>query len=265
MTATVVAFAVLLTVAAGQSAPWAVDTISAQQWNDFIRWLAVQSPNGDPRRLLAPYRDELIRQGVPSVEATARSAAVTSLAFRRADAVRLLWDKVYAGNNRVFADRPTELLVRAVEGRPPGVALDVGMGQGRNTLFLALNKWQVSGFDPSAEGVRQAEDRARSLKLVIDTKVTTDDAFEFGRGRWDLIVVTYVRALTQKDAARFWNALKPGGMVVYENAATDGNEILNAFRAYRIVRWEDVVAAPDWGTGDKIRVQRLIAEKPGSR
>jgi 2-polyprenyl-3-methyl-5-hydroxy-6-metoxy-1,4-benzoquinol methylase len=256
---------VLVSVASDPQTPSAqVDAISEQQWNHFIRWLSLQPPNGDPGKLLAPYRDELIRQGIPAAEAKARTAAVTSLAFRRPDAVRLLWDKVYAGSNRVFADRPTELLVRAVEGKRPGTALDVGMGQGRNAVFLALNKWQVSGFDPSGEGIRQAQDRARSLGLVIETAVTTDDVFDFGRERWDLIVVTYVRVLTVADADRIWKALKPGGMVVYENAATGGNEVLNAFRAYRIVRWEDVVAAPDWGTGDKMRIQRLVAEKPGS-
>jgi predicted O-methyltransferase YrrM len=186
---------------------------------------------------------------------------MSTLVFRRSDGVRVLWDKVYAGANRIFADKPTELLVRAVEERTPGTALDVGMGQGRNALFLALNKWQVTGFDPSAEGIRQARERARALGVSIDTEITTDDRFDFGRGRWDLIVVTYVRALTRADADRFWDALRPGGIVVYENAGVEGNEVLDAFMEYRIVLWEDVTAAPDWGKGVKGRVQRLVAEK----
>jgi 2-polyprenyl-3-methyl-5-hydroxy-6-metoxy-1,4-benzoquinol methylase len=136
------------------------------------------------------------------------------------------------------------------------------MGQGRNALFLALNKWRVTGFDPSAEGVRQAQERARSLRVTIDTRVATDDQFDFGRNRWDLIVITYVRNLTRADADRFWAALRPGGIVVYENAAATGNEVLGALMGYRILRWEDVVDAPDWGVGSKIRLQRLVAEKP---
>ena len=236
--------------------------VDEQQWTAFMQWLAVQPANGDPPKLLAGYRQELIRQGVSPDEASRRTAAVTALVFRRPEGVRLLWDKVYAGNNRIFADRPTELLVRSVEGRTAGSALDVGMGQGRNALFLALNKWRVSGFDPSAEGVRQARARARSLGVTIETTVTTDDQFDFGLNRWDLIVVTYVRNLTRADADRFWSALRPGGIVVYENAAATGNEVLGAFMDYRVLRWEDVVDAPDWGTGDKIRIHRLVAEKP---
>jgi SAM-dependent methyltransferase len=236
-------------------------SVDENAWDTFLQWLAQQPPNGDPQRLLAGYRDELMRQGSSEREATQRASAVAALAFRRPEGVRLLWDKVYAAKNSIFVDRPTELLVRAVEDRAPGTALDVGMGQGRNALFLALNKWRVSGFDPSTEGVRQARERAQSLGVNLDTEVTTDDRYDFGRDRWDLIVVTYVRNLNRSDADRFWTALRPGGLVVYENAAAAGNDVLDAFMAYRILRWEDVIAAPDWGRGEKIRIQRLVAEK----
>jgi predicted O-methyltransferase YrrM len=253
---------VLLSLAGGSQSGPQTPAVNEQAWSGFLEWLAAQPPNGDPQELLAGYRDELIRQGTSASDATRRAAEMSALVFRRPEGVRVLWDKVYAGANRIFRDKPTELLVRAVEERPPGAALDVGMGQGRNALFLALNKWHVSGFDPSAEGIRQAQERARALEVAIDTEVTTDDRFDFGRDRWDLILVTYVRALTRADADRFWRALRPGGIVVYENAATDGNEVLDAFMAYRIVLWEDVTAAPDWGLGSKLRVQRLVAEKP---
>lgn len=236
-------------------------TVTEQDWTAFMQWLASQPPNGDPPKLLGGYRDELIRRGAKADEAARLTAAVTGLVYRRPEGVRLLWDKVYAGKNSVFADRPTELLVRAVEGRPVGSALDFGMGQGRNTIFLALNKWSVSGFDPSAEGIRQAKARAQALGLTIDTAVSTDEQFDFGSERWDLIVVTYVRHLSREDADRFWRALRPGGLVVYENAAAANNDVLLAFGAYRIIRWEDVLDAPDWGTGGQIRLQRLVAEK----
>ena len=257
----VIVLSCALSLAAIDGRPQAIP-VDEQEWNAFMQWLAVQPANGDPPKLLAGYRQELIRQGASPDEASRRTAAVTALVFRRPEGVRLLWDKVYAGKNRIFADRPTELLVRSVEERAAGSALDVGMGQGRNALFLALNKWRVSGFDPSAEGVRQAQERARSLGVTIDTTVTTDDQFDFGQNRWDLIVIAYVRNLTRADADRFWSALRPGGIVVYENAAATGNEVLGAFMDYRILRWEEVVDAPDWGVGGKIRIQRLVAEKP---
>jgi hypothetical protein len=52
--------------------------------------------------------------------------------------------------------KPNQLLVEAVRHRKPGTALDVGMGQGRNAIFLAKEGWEVTGFDSADEGVRHS-------------------------------------------------------------------------------------------------------------
>ena len=72
----------------------------------------------------------------------------------------------------------------------------------------------------------------------------------------------YVRDLNEHDSELFWRALKPGGIVVYENSASEGNEVLKAFLRYRVVRFENVVDRPDWNPGQQTRLERLIAEKP---
>src|SRR5215813_11258070 len=74
------------------------------------------------------------------------------------------WDGVYSQTNPIFTQQPTELLRYAIKDRPPGKALDIGMGQGRNAIFLAQQRWDVTGFDPSAEGIRRAQAAARRLK-----------------------------------------------------------------------------------------------------
>jgi 2-polyprenyl-3-methyl-5-hydroxy-6-metoxy-1,4-benzoquinol methylase len=135
------------------------------------------------------------------------------------------------------------------------------MGQGRNTVFLAMAGWDVTGFDPSDEGIRIAEENARKAGVRIHTVVARDGEFQFGKEQWDLIVVTYVRLLNEADAEKLWTALKPGGIVVYENGAIHGNKLLRAFLRYHIVRFESVEATPDWNPSQKMRVERLIAEK----
>ena len=174
------------------------------------------------------------------------------------------WDSVYARKQPIFSTRPTELLKYAVKDRPPGRALDIGMGQGRNSIFLAQSGWDVTGFDPSAEGIRQAKATALRLKLHLDASVAREEDFDLGRQKWDLILITYVRRLTREDASRFHEALKPGGIVVYENNNVgDLNELLRAFLGYRILRFEDVDAQTDWHPEKKQRVERLVCEKPG--
>ena len=66
-----------------------------------------------------------------------------------------VWNDLYSkreGKEHQF----NKFLAESVKGRKPGKALDIGMGQGRNSLFLAALGWQVTGFDISEVGVKQA-------------------------------------------------------------------------------------------------------------
>jgi len=230
-------------------------------WKAFLGWLDVQQPNSKPVELIRAYKANLIRDGVPAVEAEDRMGVISKFIFTRHKGVELLWNKVYAGNNPIFMQTPTALVVSAVEGRRPGKALDVGMGQGRNSVFLAAQGWEVTGFDPSDEGIRIARSNAEKAGVKIRAVVARDDEFDYGSNQWNLIVVTYVRDLNSDDAKRFWQALKPGGIVVYENGADERNDVLRAFLDFQIVRFEDIEATSDWNPENKARLQRLIAEK----
>lgn len=255
MRAAIVALVLSLTAIAQQ--PVSSDDV----WKDFTTWLARQPPNSRPGDLIRNYRESLLKQSVPAAEARRRMRLVSDAIFTRRKGVEILWDKVYAGNNPIFLQTPSAVVVKAIEGRKPGKALDIGMGQGRNSVYLAAQGWDVTGFDPSSEGVRQAQSNAGKAGVRIHALVARDDEFDYGSGQWDLIVMTYVRDLTKEDAARFAKALKPGGLVAYENGADQHNSVLGAFLDFQIVRFEDVETTSDWNPENKGRVQRLIAQK----
>jgi len=191
------------------------------------------------------------------------SAAFLSQAQEARKSSEPYWDDVYSHNQAIFSHQPTELLRYAVKDRPPGKALDIGMGQGRNAIFLAQQGWDVTGFDPSVEGVRQAQDTARKLKLHLSASVAREEDFDLGRDKWDLIVMTYVRRLNSEDASRIEQALKRGGILAYENNNVgERNELLRLFLRFRILRFEDVDTHTDWHPQKKLQVERLICEKP---
>lgn len=230
-------------------------------WKAFLEWLKAQPPNSKPADLINPYREKLLRDGVPEPEVSRRMEMLWTGCYHRPDGVGLFWSKIFGGDKPIFTEQPNALLIDAIQGRKPGRALDFGMGQGRNAVFLAQQGWDVTGFDPSEEAVRIANRNAASVGVKIRAVVARDDQFDFGAAQWDLIVVTYVRDLNAHDAAVFQRALKPGGIVVYENSASPGNAALQAFQSYRIVRFEDVETISDWNREEKHRVQRLIAQK----
>ena len=176
------------------------------------------------------------------------------------------WNKVYSSGQTIFVHRPTELLVNAIKDRRPGTALDIGMGQGRNSIFLAQQGWDVTGFDPSEEGVRQARERAGKLGLHLRALVVGEEDFDLGTAQWDLIVMTYIRRVRPADADRFARALRPNGLFVYENNNVGNqNELLRYFLAWRILRFEDLDTRSDWHPERTLHVERLVAEKPAPK
>jgi hypothetical protein len=74
--------------------------------------------------------------------------------------------------------------------------------------------------------------------------------------------MTYIRSPTARDAERIRRALAPGGIFVYENGSDRHNELLKLFLSFRILRFEDVERLPGLESREKIRLERLVAEKP---
>src|ERR1035438_3431008 len=181
-------------------------------WNAFLEWLRAQPPNSKPADLINPYRDELLREGLPEPEVSRRMEMIWTGCYHRPDGAGLFWSKIFGGDKPIFTEQPNALLIGAIQGRKPGRALDFGMGQGRNAVFLAQQGWDVTGFDPSPSAVRIANRNAASVGEKIRAVVARDDQFDFGAAQWDLIVVTYVRDPNAHDAAVFQRALKPGGI-----------------------------------------------------
>ena len=147
------------------------------------------------------------------------------------------------------------------------------MGQGRNAIYLAQQGWTVTGFDPAERAVALAQETAKKAGVTISTVIQTDDEFEWGENRWDLIVLSYVAV--RGNVARVVRGLRPGGIVVVEGAHRDAtkvrsiggavvfdtNELLRLFADLRVRAYEDVSAKADFGN-DVTPLVRLCAEKP---
>jgi len=78
-----------------------------------------------------------------------------------------------------------------VQGIKPGESLDIGIGQGRNSVYLAKHGWDVTGFDVSDEGVAAARLNAQRAGVRVNAVVANAYDFDWGENRWDLIVATY--------------------------------------------------------------------------
>ncbi|KAF0217124.1 MAG: type 11 [Geobacteraceae bacterium] len=175
-----------------------------------------------------------------------------------------------------FNHEPNAFLVNMVRGMKPGKALDVAMGTGRNAIYLATLGWDVTGFDNSEMDVNMAVENARVSGTKINTIVQDAAVFDYGKNKWDLVVLSYV-PFDRIMVDRVYESLKPGGIVMVEFFHRDSqkmrilpddptfadNELLQIFSKYRILHYEDVLAKQDWGLaeGSKNRLVRLWAQK----
>lgn len=186
-----------------------------------------------------------------------------------------LFDKIYSDEDSGFEVEPNSLVVAAVRDVDPGAALDVAMGQGRNAVYLAQRGWKATGIDVSPIGVQTAYANARAKGVEIEAICVDHREFDWGVGRWNLMVFTYTPVdLVELDTVgRIRQALMAGGRIVIESFASpaeseprrpvdlDPDLLRTAFDGFTILRFEDVEEVPDWDSVPQ-RMVRLIATAP---
>jgi SAM-dependent methyltransferase len=262
-----------LSALAQQPASSAPTSDELKAYETFRAWVGSQPPEvqqADDALVFQRYAALLQSQG----QSAQQAASTIDLLRRLGDRAEIeRWNRILTAPSPAFNTSPNAFLVAMTAGVKPGRSLDVGMGQGRNTIYLAQQGWNSAGFDPADRAVAAAQETAKALGAKITATVARDVDFDWGESQWDLIVLSYVGAREYVD--KVTRALRPGGMVVVEafhRDATkagpigsavvfDTNELLRLFAAFRVVRYEDADAVGDFGQRAS-RVVRLAAVKP---
>ena len=187
------------------------------------------------------------------------------------DAERETWNETFRASAAPFKKTPNQFLIDVTRGRRPGAALDIATGQGRNGIYLAQQKWRVTGVDISDEGLKIAKETAAKQKLKFDAVQEDIEKYELGNGRWDLVALIYAGD-DPKLIERIKTGVRRGGLVVVEffhADATKGTgigafetgELAKQFAGWKILRDEVVDDIADWGLR-KTKLVRFAAEKP---
>jgi SAM-dependent methyltransferase len=184
---------------------------------------------------------------------------------------RDFWNGKFKDPNTAYRRQPSPLLVESIRGRKPGTAIDLGMGDGRNAVYLALQGWQVTGVDLSDVAVAQARQHAADGGVKLEAILDGLDHYDFGRNRWDLITLFYVHAWYEgawpRSTERIREALKPGGLLVMEGFAGEerfmfqSNQLLRDFDDLHVVRYQDTMDEAEWNPGRQSRLVRFVADK----
>jgi SAM-dependent methyltransferase len=130
------------------------------------------------------------------------------------------WDDRFDTDAYVYGARPNDFVMSAAgawleESRE---VLDLGVGEGRNAVYLAQQGHTVTAVDYSAQGLRKTRRLADEKDVPVET--IEADVREWTPERdWDAIVVTFLHLLPDERPPlyRFLQQhLRPNGVLIAE-------------------------------------------------
>ena len=103
------------------------------------------------------------------------------------------WDQRYAGSGLVWTSEPNRFVVAEVQDLPPGRALDLGAGEGRNSLWLASRGWRVTAVDFSAAGLDKGRRLAEAHGVPVDWVLADVLEYEPEEAAFQLVLLAYLQ------------------------------------------------------------------------
>lgn len=134
---------------------------------------------------------------------------------------RQRWNQRYAAVPLLWDVDPGPFLSGEVGTMTPGRALDLGAGEGRNTVWLATKGWNVTAVDFSDVALDRGRQRAEAAGVAgriawVDADLTRYDPAADGAA-YDLVLVLFLHLLARQRRRllrRAANALAPRGTIL---------------------------------------------------
>lgn len=140
------------------------------------------------------------------------------------------WDQRYAATELVWTAEPNRFVVEELADLPPGRALDLGAGEGRNAIWLAGCGWQVTAVDFSRVGLAKGAELAGRRGVSVDWVEADLREYQPAAGAYDLVLLAYVHLLPGEFSGVLRAAaaaLAPGGTLLVV-----GHDVDNIARGY---------------------------------
>lgn len=194
------------------------------------------------------------------------------------------WAREYARrpNEYVWGTAPSPFAVAVAPHVVPGaVVLDLGCGEGRDSVFFAAGGARVIGVDLSRAGLRKAERLARTRRVTVQW-VAADLAHLTLPGPFDLVyscgAMHYVpRRARERLLIRLQGLTRPGGhhahlvftdrlIYVEKGERIDyfcPGELRALYPDWQVLECsEDVITCQEDGTPHRHSVERLVVRAP---
>lgn len=153
------------------------------------------------------------------------------------------WDRRYDTSALVWTGEPNRFLAAEAADLPPGRALDLGCGEGRNAIWLAGRGWEVTAVNFSGVALDKARRIADAAGARVEWVQADLTAYAPAPESADLVAVVYVHLPPQESArmlAGAATALAPGGTLL-----VIGHDLLNLSEGVGGPREPSVLMTPE--------------------
>lgn len=140
------------------------------------------------------------------------------------------WDARYASGH-VWSGKVNRLLPAEVGDLEPGTALDVGSGEGADSVWLAKNGWDVTGVDFSAVAVERSAALAEREGVAVEFQAA--DIATTG-GSYDLVSAFYPSLFVGDGALEhILGLVASGGTFLFVHHVHPDEESPSGYRPHR--------------------------------
>jgi len=129
------------------------------------------------------------------------------------------WDRRYKKTEFAYGQEPNLFFKEWIEKFKPGSVLMPAEGEGRNGVYAAELKWEVTAFDLSMEGKAKALTLAAQKDVSIEYIVGNLDQITFEKESFDVIGLIYAHFAADRKSTfhrKLHGYLKPGGIIIME-------------------------------------------------
>ena len=182
------------------------------------------------------------------------------------------WDERYRQDGDQIKE-PATFLVEQLDRLPPGRALDLAAGSGRNALFLAAHGYPTDAVDASEVAVEKLSALAKKESLPIVTTRAELPDYTIAKNTFAVILNFYF--LERKLFRTIKEGLIDGGMLLFETYTLEQarfgrpcnpefllkpNELLHSFSDLHIIYYHERI--DNSGASPKA-IASLLAKKRG--
>ena len=130
------------------------------------------------------------------------------------------WNERFSCENYLFGKQPNRYLLEKIALLRKGKALSIADGEGRNSVWLATQGFEVDAFDFSPVAIEKAQKLAHAHQVRVNFHCSDWQNFDWKPEQYDAIVGIFFQFADPESRTKLFEklnfALKPGGTLIIQ-------------------------------------------------